>query len=66
MDFAFWGYFKSKVYSVKITNLQHLKESIVQAVSSINADMLENIQRNMVYRLQTCSEIGSGHFEQIL
>jgi hypothetical protein len=28
--------------------------------------MLRRIQRNMVFRLQTCLETGDGHVEQIL
>jgi hypothetical protein len=27
-------------------------------------DMLSNIQRNLLFRLQTCFEIGGTHFEQ--
>jgi hypothetical protein len=66
LDFAVWGYLKEKVYFVKIQNLHHLQQLITDACAAVDPDMLRRIQRNMVFRLQTCLETGDGHVEQIL
>jgi hypothetical protein len=65
-EFALWGYLKEKVYSVKIQNLHHLQQRITDACAAVDPDMLRRIQRNMVFRLQSCMEVGGGHVEQIL
>jgi hypothetical protein len=66
LDFAFWGYLKEEVYSVKIQNLHHLQQRITDACAAVDPDMLRRIQRNVVFRLQTCLEVGGGHVQQIL
>jgi hypothetical protein len=66
LDVAFWGYLKEKVYSVKIQNVHQLQQRITDACVAVDPDMLRRIQRNMVFRLQTCLGVGGGHVEQIL
>jgi hypothetical protein len=66
LDFALWGYQKKKVYSVKIQNLHYLQQRITDNCAAVDPDMLRRIQRNMVFRLQTCLEVGGGHAEHIL
>jgi hypothetical protein len=66
LDFDLLGCLEEKVYSVKIQNLHHLQQRITDACAAVDPDMLRRIQRNTIFRLQTCLEVGGGHVEQIL
>jgi hypothetical protein len=38
LEFAFWGYLKGKVYSVKIQNLHYLQQRITDACAAVDPD----------------------------
>ncbi len=43
MDFFFWGYVKQVVYQQPIQDLNHLKSRIIEAVQSIQPDVLNSV-----------------------
>lgn len=63
MDFFLWGYVKTKVYTVPIRDIAHLKQRILEAIASVTPDMLENVWRELEWRLDVCRATGGGHIE---
>ena len=66
MDFAVWGYVKSKVYAVKIMDINHLHERIKTECRSVTPGLVANILRNLGDRLQLCFDTSGNHIEHIL
>ncbi|XP_030752392.1 uncharacterized protein LOC115879638 [Sitophilus oryzae] len=67
-DFFLWGYIKQTVYSVPVTNLEDLRERIMDTFDYIrtNKYLLEDIQNSMQRRTEACVGTGGHHFEQLL
>lgn len=69
LDFFFWGYIKSMVYTAaSINTREELWQRIVAA-----ADAIRNlhpsffaVRRNFLKRCRTCVNVNGGHFENIL
>lgn len=67
MDFCFWGYVKSIVYSQKINSREELWEKIVSAVEDFrNQGILFNIRQSFIKRTLKCIQVNGGHFEHLL
>lgn len=66
MDFFLWGFVKSDVYKVEPTTREDMMERICQCFNRINVDMLYNVRRSFIKRLQCCVHQNGGHFEQLL
>ena len=66
LDFSFWGYLKSRVYSVKIRDVAHLRTRIEEECRAIDQNFGSRVLNNLKFRLQTCLEFDGGHIEQIL
>lgn len=63
LDFFFWGYVKNLVYAEKIRDLQHLRERIYAAITTVTPEMLQNTWREVDYRLDVCRATGGAHIE---
>lgn len=66
LDFAIWGFIKSKVYATRTRDLEHLKNKIREAFRSITPEMLRNIQNQIPARLDLCLRENGRNFEQFL
>lgn len=62
-DFFLWGHVKNIVYAQKIRNLDHLRERIIHAVSTVTKEMLQNVWAEVDYRLDVCRARNGGHVE---
>ena len=63
LDFFAWGFIKSKVYQVKVNNLQQLKGRITAAVEQITPAMLNDVFRSTEERWGLCRDVQGGHIE---
>jgi hypothetical protein len=61
--FLFLGYVKQTVYSVRIHNIQHLKQRIREVSASVIPDLLGQVWQEMTYRLDVCKATNGGHIE---
>lgn len=62
-DFFLWGYIKNIVFSQKIRDLNHLKNRINEAMTTITEEMLANVWREVDYRLDICRATKGAHIE---
>ena len=60
--------FKEKVYSMKITDLNHIKERIISKYAEIdgNAGLFNQVHLNFVKRMKLCIENDGNHIENII
>jgi hypothetical protein len=63
LDFYFLGYVKQIVYSVRIHNIQHLKQRIREAAASVTPDVLGRVCQEVEYRLDVCRATNGAHIE---
>jgi hypothetical protein len=63
LDFYFWGYVKQTVYSVRIHNIQHLKQRIMEVAASVTPDVLGRVWQEMEYHLDVCSATNGVRIE---
>ncbi|GBO03872.1 hypothetical protein AVEN_149986-1 [Araneus ventricosus] len=54
LDFFLWGYIKQRVYATSTSTLQELRNCITDACTSVLADMLYNVQREVQSHVQMC------------
>jgi len=68
LDFFFWGMLKEKVCSMKIINLNHMKERITSQCAEVdgNADLFRRVHLNFAKRIQLCSENDGNDVENII
>ena len=68
LDFFFWGMLKEKVYSMKITDLNHMRERITSQCAEIdgNADLFHRAHLNFAKRIKLCIENDGNHVENII
>lgn len=62
-DFFLWGYIKNIVYREKIRDLNHLRNRINEAMTTVNKDMLTNVWAELDYRLDICRATNGAHIE---
>jgi hypothetical protein len=61
--FLFLGYVKRIVYSIRVDNIQHLKQRIREAAASVTPDVLGRVWQEMEYRLDVCRATNGAHTE---
>ena len=66
LDFFLWGYLKSKVYVNRPNNLDDLKQRIRQEIRLIPPQVIENVQRETILRLEKCIEVNGQNIEHLL
>ena len=67
LDF-FWGMLKEKVYSLKIANLNHLRERIISQCAEIdgNVDLFNQVHLNFATHINLCIENNGNHIENLI
>ncbi|XP_076028557.1 uncharacterized protein LOC143017694 [Oratosquilla oratoria] len=68
LDFFFWGMLKEKVYSMKITDLNHMRERITSQCAEIdgNESLFHRVHLNFVKRIKLCIENNGNHVETFI
>jgi hypothetical protein len=61
--FLFLGYVKRTVYSVRIHNIQHLKQRIREVAASVTPDVLGRVWQETEYRLDVFGATTGAHIE---
>ena len=65
-DFFLWGYLKDQVFCDLPSFIPELKTKIRQVISSIIAEMLEKVYKNIEFRNSFVIRQNGGHFEHLL
>lgn len=63
LDFFLWGYIKTIVYQTPVRNLGELRQRIIDACESVTPQMLQNVWREVEYRLDVCRATSGAHIE---
>jgi len=63
LDFFLWRYVKDKVFSTKVPDITNLKARITDAFATITENMLENMWREIDYRLDVLRATKGAHVE---
>ena len=68
LDFFFWGMLKERVYSMKIANLNHLRERIISQCAEIdgNLDLFNRVNLNFARCIKLCIENNENHIENLI
>lgn len=68
LDFFFWGMLKEKVYSMKITDMNHLRERIMNECAQIdgNVELLHRVHVNLAERIKLCITNGGNHIGDVI
>lgn len=66
-DFFLWGYIKESIYKhERLTNLNELRQKIVDAFATVTPAMLNNVRQSFYNRLGYCLAAEGGLFEHLL
>jgi hypothetical protein len=65
-DFFLWSYLKDTVYRSNPRDLKQLKMNITRAIEEVNEGTLRKVARNMVKRVNKCTEMNGHHFQHLL
>jgi hypothetical protein len=57
------GYVKQIVYSVRMHDIQLLKQRLREAAASVNPDVLARVWQEMEYGLDVCRATSGAHIE---
>ena len=63
LDFYLWGHVKLKVFESKPSNIQNLKQKVVEVIMSISPDVLQRIIKNFEDRLSICNAAAGDTLE---
>jgi hypothetical protein len=63
LDFYFSWYVKQTVYSVRISNIKHLKQQIKEVAASVNPNVLGRVWQEIEYRLDVCRATNGAQIE---
>ena len=63
LDFSLWRYVKLKMFSTPVPDITNLKARITDAFATITEDMLENMWREIDYRLDVLRATKGAHVE---
>jgi hypothetical protein len=66
IDFYLWGHLKAQVYTQKIRNVKHLRQSVIEACNAITPGIIKRVFLDRVKRLNLCTENNGGHIEKVL
>jgi hypothetical protein len=65
-DFFLWSYLKGTVYRSHPRVLKQLKMNITHAIEEVNEGTLRKVTRNMVKRVDKCTEMNGHHFQHLM
>ncbi|EZA56517.1 hypothetical protein X777_03552 [Ooceraea biroi] len=67
LDFFFWGYLKTLVYSTPVPDVAPLRQRIVNGCDIIHntPGIFQRVRQSMRRRAQACLESNEGHFEYL-
>ncbi|XP_018368776.1 PREDICTED: uncharacterized protein LOC108764871 [Trachymyrmex cornetzi] len=66
LDFFLWGYCKEKIYRQLPEDVEELNNKLHDAVWSIDNDVMERVQANLLRRMRACVTMDGEHFEHLL
>jgi len=67
LDFFLWGYCKEKIYKTLSEDIEDLETRLRYAIWSIEEDVMENVQGNLLKRMRAWMvRMDGGHFEHLL
>jgi hypothetical protein len=66
LDFFLWGYCKEIIYRKLPEDVEDLNDKLHHAIWSIDDDILEKTQINLLRRMRACITMDGGHFEHLL
>ncbi|EZA47252.1 hypothetical protein X777_16558, partial [Ooceraea biroi] len=66
LHFFLWDHCKEKIYKTHPESLEDLEGRLREAIWTIEEDVMENVQRNLVRRMRACIRMDGGHFEHLL
>lgn len=68
LDFFLWGYLKMQVYATPVSNIQVLRDRILEGCEQIRniPGIFENVRQSMRRRCMACIAAQGGHFEHLL
>jgi hypothetical protein len=67
MDFSVWGIMKDRVYSVKIRDLEHLKQRIESQYENVFSQKIcDTICTCLLQRCNRCIANGGGHLKHLV
>lgn len=66
LDFFLWGYCKETMYKTLPEDVEDLETRLRYSIWSIEEDVMENVQQNLLKRMRACVRMDGGHFEHLL
>lgn len=66
LDFFLWGYCKEKIYRQLPEDIEELNDKLHYAIWSIENEVMERMQANLLRRMRACITMDGGHFEHLL
>ncbi|RLU25143.1 hypothetical protein DMN91_003235 [Ooceraea biroi] len=66
LDFFLWGYCKEVIYRQLPETIEELNDKLHHAIFSIEDEVLEKTQENLLRRMRACITMDGGHFEHLL
>jgi transposase len=66
LDFYLWGYVKSVVYQIQPLSIDDLKQKIIAACRAITPDVLANVRKEFMSRIELCIAVNGQHFEHLI
>ena len=63
LDFFLWSYVKDIVYKTVVPNIDVLKTRIEDAIANVTVEMLQNVWREVEYRLDILRATNGAHVE---
>jgi hypothetical protein len=65
-DFFFGSYLKDTVYRSNPRDLKQMKMNITRAIEEVNERTLRKVERNMLKRVDKCTEMNGHRFQNLL
>lgn len=66
LDYFLWGHLKSKVYKTQPTDIEDLRQRIIEECAKITPTMLRNVREAFTDRLLICQAQFGAQFEHLL
>ena len=64
LDFYLWGHVKQKVFESKPSNIQDLKQKVVEFITSISSDVLHRVIKHFENRVSISIAAAGDTFEK--
>jgi hypothetical protein len=65
-EFFLWSYLKDTVYRRNPGDPKQLNLNITRAIEEVNERTIRKVARNMVKRVDKCTEVNGHHFQHLL